>query len=162
MAEAISENSGYKIAGEGTHTCFRLLSVIYTPWTSTASTNATAPNLPHNGPPHHHHSFTDLIEWSNPGEIDASLQPLNDLESFFEQNVDASGRTLPSNISFPGLAKRISPIGECMFFDYGVVVMWGLSEAEEEEILRELAGFEEEKLGRNPNRLLVPDVIGIH
>ncbi|KAJ3054290.1 hypothetical protein HK097_002172 [Rhizophlyctis rosea] len=123
--------------------------VIYTPWTSTASSNPAPPHLPQTGPPHHHHSFTDLIEWSNPGEIDASLQPLNDLDSFFEQNVDASGRTLPSNISFPGLAKRISPIGECMFFDYGVVVMWGLSEAEEEEILKELAGFEEEKLAED-------------
>ncbi|KAJ3040697.1 hypothetical protein HDV00_010590 [Rhizophlyctis rosea] len=119
--------------------------VIYTPWVSTSSNPG---NLPPNGLTADN-SYADLIDWSSPGEIDATAQPLNDLESFFEQSIDASGRTIPSTISFAGLAKRISPIGECLFFDYGVVVMWGLSESEEEEILKELAGFEEEKLAED-------------
>ncbi|KAI9003746.1 hypothetical protein BC832DRAFT_559834 [Gaertneriomyces semiglobifer] len=71
---------------------------------------------------------------------------IENLSSFFEQNIDALGRSLPSDIPYTSLAKRISPIGECLFFEYGVVVMWGLSEEEEQRILALLEPFEEEKL----------------
>ncbi|KAF9584891.1 hypothetical protein BGW38_004777 [Lunasporangiospora selenospora] len=37
-------------------------------------------------------------------------------------------------------------IPEVLFFDYGVVVIWGMSEDEEDRLLHELARFEEEKL----------------
>ncbi|KAI8819342.1 uncharacterized protein EV422DRAFT_108817 [Fimicolochytrium jonesii] len=71
---------------------------------------------------------------------------LHNIDSFFEQNIDAAGRSLPSTIAYDDLAKRIAPIGECLFFAYGVVVMWGLSEEEERMVLKELEPFEEEKL----------------
>ncbi|KAF9957302.1 hypothetical protein BGZ65_002141 [Modicella reniformis] len=35
---------------------------------------------------------------------------------------------------------------EVFFFDYGVVVIWGMSEQEESRLLQEISGFEEEKL----------------
>lgn len=38
-------------------------------------------------------------------------------------------------------------IPEVLYFDYGVVVIWGMSEQEEVRLLQELARFEEEKLG---------------
>ncbi len=47
---------------------------------------------------------------------------------------------------FGSLAKRIAPAGECLFFDYGVVVLWGLTEAEEKKMLEYLHAFEEETL----------------
>ncbi|KAG0251725.1 hypothetical protein BG011_007422 [Mortierella polycephala] len=36
---------------------------------------------------------------------------------------------------------------EVFYFDYGVVVIWGMSEKEESRLLQELSSFEEEKLG---------------
>jgi len=41
---------------------------------------------------------------------------------------------------------------ELLFFDYGVVVIWGMSEQEESRLLQELSRFEEEKLGKNVSR----------
>ncbi|KAF0387228.1 DUF155-domain-containing protein [Gigaspora margarita] len=38
------------------------------------------------------------------------------------------------------------PIPEIIFFDYGVVVIWGMDEVEEKSLLRELVSFEDEKL----------------
>lgn len=38
-------------------------------------------------------------------------------------------------------------IPEIFFFDYGVVVIWGMSEQEETRLLQEISRFEEEKLG---------------
>ena len=38
-------------------------------------------------------------------------------------------------------------IPEVLYFDYGVVVIWGMSEQEEARLLQELSRFEEEKLG---------------
>lgn len=43
---------------------------------------------------------------------------------------------------------------ELLFFDYGVVVIWGMSEQEESRLLQELSRFEEEKLGKNVSRSL--------
>ncbi|CAG8745554.1 1527_t:CDS:10 [Cetraspora pellucida] len=37
-------------------------------------------------------------------------------------------------------------IPEIIFFDYGVVVIWGMKEVEEKSLLRELVAFEDEKL----------------
>ncbi|TPX67419.1 hypothetical protein SpCBS45565_g03807 [Spizellomyces sp. 'palustris'] len=96
----------------------------------------------------------DLINLSTEdiaGEIQSPRHEaaIDNIDSFFEQNIDASGRTIPSNIPYDNLAKRIAPIGECLFFAYGVVVMWGLSEAEEQIVLKELEPFEEEKLGED-------------
>ena len=73
---------------------------------------------------------------------------VDEMDPFFEKNVDATGNALPHTISYAGLAKRISPFGECFFFDYGVVVMWGLTEQEEKTVLRNLRPFEDEKLSR--------------
>ncbi|CAI2165369.1 13409_t:CDS:10 [Funneliformis geosporum] len=38
-------------------------------------------------------------------------------------------------------------ISEVFFFEYGVVVIWGMKEDEEKDLLRELIPFEDEKLG---------------
>ncbi|KAI9102496.1 hypothetical protein DFS34DRAFT_577083 [Phlyctochytrium arcticum] len=100
------------------------------------------------GPPAHNlitDPVPDLINLSSEDMLNGVL-PDDNLDSFFEQNIDAKGRSLPSNLPYDDLAKRIAPIGECLFFAYGVVVMWGLSEEEEQVILKELVPFEEEKL----------------
>lgn len=65
---------------------------------------------------------------------------------FFLQNIDSFGQEIPANVPFGSLAKRIAPAGECLFFDYGVVVLWGLTEAEEKKMLEYLHTFEEETL----------------
>ncbi|RIB04259.1 hypothetical protein C2G38_1988655 [Gigaspora rosea] len=41
------------------------------------------------------------------------------------------------------------PIPEIIFFDYGVVVIWGMDEVEEKSLLRELFSFEDEKLSED-------------
>eukprot|EP00127_Corallochytrium_limacisporum_P000583 Clim_evm10s20 gene=Clim_evmTU10s20 len=38
------------------------------------------------------------------------------------------------------------PVGEIFYFDYGCVVMWGLSEVQEREVLYELQPYEQKKL----------------
>ena len=38
---------------------------------------------------------------------------------------------------------------EVFFFEYGVVVIWGMKEGEEKSLLYELIPFEDEKLGGN-------------
>jgi len=43
------------------------------------------------------------------------------------------------------LATNITP--EVLYFEYGVVVIWGMCEEDERRVLRELIPFEEEKLG---------------
>jgi uncharacterized Rmd1/YagE family protein len=67
-------------------------------------------------------------------------------DPFFLQNIDSFGQEIPANVPFGSLAKRIAPAGECLFFDYGVVVLWGLTEAEEKKMLEYLHAFEEETL----------------
>ncbi|KAH6574526.1 hypothetical protein BASA60_005433 [Batrachochytrium salamandrivorans] len=93
----------------------------------------------------------DLIDLraihENLPEIGTLLHPtVADLDSFFDQNIDAAGKSIPGNIPYEDLAKRIAPIGEVLYFDYGVVVMWGLTEAEEHVILDDLERFEEDHL----------------
>lgn len=39
-------------------------------------------------------------------------------------------------------------IPEVFYFEYGVVVIWGMKENEEKDLLGELVSFEEEKLGK--------------
>jgi uncharacterized Rmd1/YagE family protein len=41
------------------------------------------------------------------------------------------------------------PLGELFFFDYGVVVIWGLTELQERRLLSLLAPYEEEALERD-------------
>ncbi|KAJ1559843.1 hypothetical protein HK096_010903, partial [Nowakowskiella sp. JEL0078] len=49
---------------------------------------------------------------------------------------DALGGTFEAGeVAVEAIAKRIAPIGDCLFFEYGVVVMWGLSIGEERMIL---------------------------
>lgn len=43
---------------------------------------------------------------------------------------------------------------ELFFFDYGVVVIWGMSEQEESRLLQEISRFEEEKLGKAISHVL--------
>lgn len=64
------------------------------------------------------------------GESSHNAEPasVNEMDNFFDQNIDASGKSIPGNVSYDDLAKRIAPIGEILFFDYGVVVMWGFTE----------------------------------
>ena len=45
-------------------------------------------------------------------------------------------------------------IPEVFYFDYGVVVIWGMTEQEESRLLQELSKFEEEKLGIVPDKPL--------
>jgi uncharacterized Rmd1/YagE family protein len=72
---------------------------------------------------------------------------LSESSQYLDQHIDASGNVIPDNLPYENLAKRIAPIGEILFFDYGVVVMWGFTEDEERRILDELKAFEEEPLG---------------
>ncbi len=46
------------------------------------------------------------------------------IENWFLNNVDVRGAPVPTGVSFNELAKKISPFGECFFFDYGVAVIW--------------------------------------
>ena len=62
------------------------------------------------------------------------------------QNIDSHGHEIPQNFPVNLLAKRISPYAEILFFDYGVVVMWGFSIEEENRMLDYLRLFEEESL----------------
>jgi uncharacterized Rmd1/YagE family protein len=95
---------------------------------------------------HSSSSSVDLLglNLDKPEEVRESV--VDRVDSFFEQNVDFDGKPLPYNMSYQALAKGISPVGECFFFDYGVVVIWGLTEQEEKTVLRNLRNFEEEKL----------------
>ena len=111
------------------------------------------------------HSFHDLTDYQQQQQqqiqdrttpfVDAnsslgdlpSHNPMNmTTHAFFLENVDAQGQGLPADLPFESIAKRIAPVGECFFFDYGVVVIWGLSEPEELRILEYLKAFEEEPL----------------
>lgn len=111
---------------------------------SNASTNKTQfknSYSPHRNVDHQHlndDSFVNLEE-----EETITIQGL---ENFFDQNIDANGEKLPTTIPHSHLAKRIAPVGECLFFDYGVVVMWGLSWEEEQIVLNDISQFEEQKL----------------
>lgn len=40
-------------------------------------------------------------------------------------------------------------LSEVFFFDYGVIVIWGMTEQDEVKMLKEVTKFEEEKLGRD-------------
>ncbi|KAJ3050681.1 hypothetical protein HK102_012223, partial [Quaeritorhiza haematococci] len=68
------------------------------------------------------------------------------MDPIYRMNVDAAGKALPHDAPHSALARRIAPFGELFFFDYGVVVMWGLTEAEERELLGVIRPFEEESL----------------
>ena len=52
-----------------------------------------------------------------------------------------------SDVVLHELAKKIAPIGEIMYFEYGVVVLWGFSADEEQEILKDLRPFESGTFG---------------
>ena len=52
-----------------------------------------------------------------------------------------------SDVGLHGLAKKIAPIGEIMYFEYGVIVLWGFTADEEEEILKDLVPFESGSFG---------------
>lgn len=73
---------------------------------------------------------------------------IDNFDSFMSQNVDFTGKTLPPDIPPASIAKRIAPIGELFFFDYGVVVMWGLTQEEEVSILELIRPCEEDKYGK--------------
>ncbi|RKP04311.1 hypothetical protein CXG81DRAFT_2452, partial [Caulochytrium protostelioides] len=62
------------------------------------------------------------------------------------RNVDYSGHRLDPAMTWSELPGSIAPIGEVFFFDYGVVVMWGLPEDAERLILRQLERFSNELL----------------
>jgi uncharacterized Rmd1/YagE family protein len=63
-----------------------------------------------------------------------------------EQNIDSSGQSIPLATQQKDLAKRIAPIGEILYFDYGVVVCWGFTLQEEISILQDLKPFEDDSL----------------
>ncbi|KAJ3220217.1 hypothetical protein HK099_004434 [Clydaea vesicula] len=104
------------------------------------------------------HAPVDLLGLGAEGHDQDPLHidgPYNDLKfssttdelgNFFEKNVTCFGKPLPHTVSYNGLAKTICSFGECFFFDYGVVVMWGLTEQEEKTVLRAIKSFEEEQL----------------
>ena len=72
--------------------------------------------------------------------------PNSSTEPFLFQNIDSSGQEIPDNFPVNFLAKRIAPYGEILFFEYGVVVMWGFSLEEESRMLDYLKLFEEDSL----------------
>ncbi len=57
----------------------------------------------------------------------ADPSSVNEMDNFFDRNIDASGKYIPGNVTYDDLAKRIAPIGELLYFDYGVIVMWGFT-----------------------------------
>ena len=59
-----------------------------------------------------------------------------------------NSNTISGSVSYENLAKRIAPLGEVLYFDYGVVVMWGFTENEEKQILKDLQPFQEESFGK--------------
>jgi uncharacterized Rmd1/YagE family protein len=107
--------------------------VIYTPFTFTAIKELAAQQA----------SIPDMISVSNNND---SEEPGRATDNFFDQNIDSSGKSIPHNVSYGDLAKRIAPIGEILYFDYGVIVMWGFTADEEKLILEDLQDFEEERL----------------
>ncbi|KAJ1556689.1 hypothetical protein HK405_002127, partial [Cladochytrium tenue] len=58
----------------------------------------------------------------------------------------AAGSSRPA--LYRDLVRRTTP-AELFFFDYGVVVMWGLTEEEEAAILDDIKAFEEESVARD-------------
>ncbi|KAI8909081.1 hypothetical protein EDD86DRAFT_191224 [Gorgonomyces haynaldii] len=102
--------------------------VIYTPYTL-GEVSPTEPIVP------------DLIEL--PPQTSSNIENVG---LFLDQNIDASGNAIPGTIKYEDLAKRIAPIGEILYFDYGVVVMWGYTEQEEQRLLDELGFYEDEPL----------------
>lgn len=110
--------------------------VIYTPFTFTAIKELAAQQA----------QIPDLM--SSIGSSSESPHPepatVNEMDNFFDQNIDASGKSIPGNVSYDDLAKRIAPIGEILYFDYGVLVMWGFSKEEENLILKDLRPFQED------------------
>jgi uncharacterized Rmd1/YagE family protein len=107
--------------------------VIYTPFTFTAITELAAQQA----------SIPDRISVSSNHDHE---EPGQSTDNFFDQSIDASGKSIPQNISYGDLAKRIAPFGEVLYFDYGVIVMWGFNADEEKLILQDLLEFEEERL----------------
>ncbi|KAJ2985034.1 hypothetical protein HDV02_000798 [Globomyces sp. JEL0801] len=65
----------------------------------------------------------------------------------FEVNVNGVGKSIPADVSYADFAKLIAPIGEILYFDYGVIVMWGYTPEEEQQILNDLKPFQEDELG---------------
>ncbi|KAJ3302959.1 hypothetical protein HDV03_004411 [Kappamyces sp. JEL0829] len=106
--------------------------VIYTPFTfnpikELAAQHANIPDF----------SVGGANEASDPASV-------SEMDNFFDQNIDASGKSIPGSVSYDDLAKRIAPIGELLYFDYGVIVMWGFTASEEKKILDDLVPFQED------------------
>jgi uncharacterized Rmd1/YagE family protein len=72
--------------------------------------------------------------------------PTDSTQPFLFQNIDSSGQEIPENYPVNLLAKRIAPYAEVLFFEYGVVVMWGFTLEEEGRMLDYLKLFEEDSL----------------
>lgn len=79
-------------------------------------------------------------------EYQTSAEPQSPTEPFLFQNIDSNGQEIPENYPVNFLAKRIAPYAEVLFFEYGVVVMWGFNPEEESRMLDYLRLFEEESL----------------
>ena len=116
----------------------RLDEVVYTPFSFTLAEDMTIQS-----------DFAHFSNASQGSVVDSRRlfqANLDDVESFFDQNIDSRGQSIPTTIAYDRLAKQIAPVGEILFFDYGVVVMWGLSEAEELAMLDDLERFEIDRL----------------
>ena len=89
---------------------------------------------------HHDHS---------PSELPPSNEPpisLNSILPAWDSDIDYCGKIIPKNLPSDQIAKTIAPTGEAFFFDYGVVVLWGMTEMEEAKVLEEIASFQDDKL----------------
>jgi uncharacterized Rmd1/YagE family protein len=62
--------------------------------------------------------------------------------AYCEYNCD---KTIAENDLETAVASNV-PVGEILIFDYGVVVIWGLEEADEKRILYDIKSYEVEKL----------------
>ncbi|KAJ3138751.1 hypothetical protein HK100_012423 [Physocladia obscura] len=90
-------------------------------------------------------SFSAAAPGVNGGNNNAAGSLLSGGTSFgdFSDTIEAVGAG-----SYKDLVRRTT-VPELIFFDFGVVVMWGLTEEEEYEILDDIRPFEEESINHN-------------
>jgi len=98
----------------------------------------------------------DLIDLQNGNADESAIEPSN---ANAEGSSDQQGHTpiddAVMSSSYP-IHRPVTPdfdttvhIPEVFLFEYGVVVIWGMSVKEEQRFLKEIAKFEQEKLGKD-------------
>lgn len=86
--------------------------------------------------------------YSRPRKFDEVLYVAYVKNSEYHHLLDSSDDLQSSPLKSDEIASAVAadiPVGQIFFFDYGVTVIWGLSEADEQFILREIVPFEIDK-----------------